>query len=203
VYHQPRLVDPEPNTLVFSGALTYAANSDAAEYFVSEILPLVRAKVPAAHLRITGSVGSSKARTIADRDGVTLTGYVQDIRPIVAGSRASVVPLRLGGGTRLKILEAMALGTPVVSTSKGAEGLEIVPGEHLLVADTPNGFARFTVQLLEQPQLRADLAARARRLVEQQYDWASIGRWFGQVVEEACTATAVANQPRRVAGMCL
>jgi glycosyltransferase involved in cell wall biosynthesis len=95
-----------------------------------------------------------------------------------------VVPLRIGGGTRLKILEAMALGTPVVSTTKGAEGLRVVSGEHLLLADTSRSFAEQTVRLLRQPELRADLAMRARRLVEREYDWADIGQHFRDLVEE-------------------
>jgi glycosyltransferase involved in cell wall biosynthesis len=110
---------------------------------------------------------------------------VDDVRPVIAGSAACVVPLRQGGGTRLKILEAMALGVPVVSTRKGAEGLDVVDGEHLLLADGPRDLAAASVRLLQDGALRARLAANARALVEQRYDWRAIGAAFTDLVEDA------------------
>jgi glycosyltransferase involved in cell wall biosynthesis len=112
-----------------------------------------------------------------------LSGYVEDVRPLVAGARVCVAPIRQGGGTRIKILEAMALGTPVVATSKGAEGLEVIEGEHILLADDPAGFANSTLRLLRDAELRQRLATNARRLVEQRYDWAQIGKQFVALVE--------------------
>jgi glycosyltransferase involved in cell wall biosynthesis len=121
-------------------------------------------------------------------DGLVLTGYLDDVRPTVARSWACVVPLRVGGGTRLKVLEAMALGTPVVSTSKGAEGLEVTSGEDILIADEPADFADATLRLLDDPALRAELAANGRRLVRGRYGWDQIGeelnRFLHQVVRE-------------------
>jgi glycosyltransferase involved in cell wall biosynthesis len=116
---------------------------------------------------------------------VRLTGYVDDVRPWVQASRVCVVPLRQGGGTRIKILEAMALGTPVIATSKGMEGLDVVAGEHLLVADEPADFARQTLRLLRDEALARSLAERARELVVEHYDWRAIGRDFVDLVEEA------------------
>ena len=167
---------PEANTLIFNGALTYSANYDAMQYFLTEIYPLIKQRLPEVSLRITGCTEGVAVKQLAIDDSVTLTGYVDDIRPLVAGSTACVVPLRTGGGTRLKILEAMALGTPVVATSKGAEGLDVQHGEHLLIADEPQAFAEQAVHLLQDTGLRAQLAASARKLVETKYDWQAIGR---------------------------
>ena len=118
---------------------------------------------------------------------VQLTGLVDDVRPIVRKSSVAIVPVNSGGGTRLKVLEAMALGTPVVSTSKGAEGLDMLDGEHLLIADDPQAFAAQTIRLLEDSALRERLARNARRHVEQCYDWAEIGERFTDLVEQVAT----------------
>ena len=184
-FHQPLPVEPKPNTLVYNGALTYTANYDAMDYFLREIFPLIRAQEPGAHLTITGATTNVPIAVLSVNGHVTFSGYLKDIRPEVAGSWVCVVPLRLGGGTRLKILEAMALGIPVVSTSKGAEGLDIETGKHLLIGDTPSEFAAQTVRVLREPGLRKSLGAQAVQLVKDRYDWASIGRHFCELVENA------------------
>ncbi len=184
-FHQPLPVEPKPNTLVYNGALTYAANYDAMDYFLREIFPLIRVQVPEAHLTITGATTNVPIAALPVNGHVTFSGYLKDIRPEVSGSWVCVVPLRSGGGTRLKILEAMALGTPVVSTSKGAEGLDIETGKHLLIGDTPNEFAAQTVRVLREPGLRTSLGAQAAQLVKDRYDWANIGRHFCNLVENA------------------
>ncbi len=182
-HNQPGLAHPEPDTLVFNGSLTYSANYDAARYFLRDIFPLIRQQRPHVQMTITGSLTGVNTTGLALDDSVNLTGFVEDVRFPVAQAAVCVVPLRDGGGTRLKILEAMALGTPVVATSKGAEGLDVTDGEHLLLADTPEAFARCTVELLGNPALRRDLAANARRLVEKRYDWKAIGQRFADLVE--------------------
>jgi glycosyltransferase involved in cell wall biosynthesis len=197
IHHRPGLATPEPNTLVFNGSLAYQANYDAVDFLLTDILPLVWAEMPDVRLRVTGAPAATPPAGLTGNDRVTLTGHLEDVRPVVAGSWASAVPLRVGGGTRLKILEAMALGTPVVSTAKGAEGLEVVDAEHLLLADTPRAFAEQTVRLLRQPQLRARLALRARRLVETEYDWAHIGRHFRRLVEDVGVPAQVAHNALR------
>lgn len=161
----------EPDTLVFPGALTYEANFEAMRFFLSEVLPLVRATRPRVTLRITGRSDGVPLDRLPLGENVVLTGYLADVRPAIARSSVCVVPMTLGGGTRLKILEAMALGTPVVATSKGAEGLEVTSGEDILIADTPEEFAAQTLRLLEDPELRARLADNARRLVSLRYGW--------------------------------
>ena len=182
-WNRPGLAEPENNQLIYNGALSYAANFDAVRYFLREIYPLVKETVPQVTFKITGSTTGVDLADLRLDESARLTGYVDDIRPEVAGAAVCVIPLRDGGGTRLKILEALALGTPVVSTSKGAEGLAVESDIQLLIADEPGEFARQTVRLLRDKNLRGLLVANGRRLVEQHYDWRSIGRAYAELVE--------------------
>lgn len=181
-WNRPGLAIPTPDTLVFNGPLTYSANADAMRSFVQEVLPLVRQHRPEVTLTITGRVEGVDLSWVPADGGVVLKGYLDDVRPAVAGAWTCVVPLRLGGGTRLKILEALALGTPVVSTAKGAEGLDLVPGQEILIADGPAELAEATLRLLREPSLRERLSAAGRRAVVDRYGWAEIGgrmdRWL-------------------------
>jgi glycosyltransferase involved in cell wall biosynthesis len=186
-HNRPGLVQLVPNTLVFNGSLTYSANYEAMRFFLAEIYPLIRHQVPGVAVTITGSISDVNLPGLRLDENVRFSGYVEDVRPLVAGAWACVVPICQGGGTRLKILEAMALGTPVVATSKGAEGLDVVDGEHILLADDPGSFASRALQLLNDPELRQRLAANARRLVEQRYDWAQIGQQFVALVEQVAS----------------
>lgn len=182
----PNQADPiekHETRLVYSGALTYDANYDAMAYFLSEIYPVIRRGRPDTTLMITGSLEGVKIDALAIDDSVTLTGYVNDVRPIVSSAAVCIVPLRFGGGTRLKILEALALGTPVVSTQKGVEGLALVHEQHLLVADTPADFASATLRLLSDPIVRERLREGGQRRVQELYDWERIGVDFAGVVE--------------------
>ena len=182
---RPEITTPKSGALIFNGALTYEPNLDAMEFFLREIFPQVSAKVPQAHLRITGKTeGVPLSRLPGTNGKVIFTGYLGDIRPAVAASRVCVVPLRMGAGTRIKILEAMALGTPVVSTTKGAEGLEVQSGTHLLIADQPGDFAQQTLRLLQDEELHAHIRSNALQLVHNKYDWRQIGVNLCQHVEE-------------------
>lgn len=176
-------VAADEDTLIYPGALSYQANFDAMAYFLEAIFPSIRSARPAARLRITGHASPTQVAALPRCEGVELTGFVPDIKGLVARSWAEVVPLRKGSGTRLKILEALALGTPVVSTTKGVEGLALRPGEELLVADTPAEFAAATLLLLSQPGLRAHLAAAGRRAVRQHYDWRTSGDRLDELLE--------------------
>ncbi|GAB4458070.1 MAG: glycosyltransferase family 4 protein [Anaerolineales bacterium] len=159
------------NTLVFSGPFKYRANYEAMTWFVGEVFPLILEQVPDAQLIITGDHENLPLPSLRN---VTLAGYVDDIKSLIASCAVSVAPLLSGGGTRLKILEAMALGTPVVATSKGAEGLEARAGEHLLVADEAGKFAEAAVSLLNEAGLRQKLTENAQKLVRARYDWGGI-----------------------------
>jgi glycosyltransferase involved in cell wall biosynthesis len=186
--NQPGPVEPLPDTLVFNGALTYYANAEAMRTFAGEILPRIREQRPEVRLKITGRSDGVDLGWLPADGSVALTGYLDDVRPAVAGSWACVVPLRTGGGTRLKILEALALGTPVVATPKGAEGLEVTPEQDILIAGEPAAFAAQTVRLLGDPQLRLRLAENGRHLVEEKYGWEAIGRRFTRMVESIAGA---------------
>ena len=183
-HNHPGLAHARSRTLVYNGSLTYSANYNAMDNFLAHIYPLIQHALPDVTLTITGSTDGCDLTSLALDGSVTLTGYVEDVRIPVAEAAVCIAPIYQGGGTRLKILEAMALGTPVVATSKGAEGLAVVNGKHLLVADTPRTFAEETIQLLRRPELGRALAGNARALVESRYDWDSIGQQFAQLVVE-------------------
>lgn len=160
-----------PGRLIYNGALSYAPNRDAVLWFVEAILPKITQQVPEAHLVVTGRAESAP-ESLQRHSQVVLTGFVPDLRPTLAEAQVCVVPLRSGGGTRLKILEAWAAGVPTVATQIGAAGLEgSHDGEHLLLADTPAVFAEKTVALLSGLGTRQQLARNARALAESRYDW--------------------------------
>jgi sugar transferase (PEP-CTERM/EpsH1 system associated) len=161
-------------TVMFSGAMDWRPNQDAASYFVSEVWPLVRKRHPTARAFLVGREPSAAIRTLGKEAGVTVTGTVDDVRPYIAQASVCIVPLRVGGGSRLKILEAMAMGRAVVSTRVGAEGLRVRDGEHLLVADSPEDFSQAVDRCLNDAALRTQLGTSGRRLVEAQYGWGKI-----------------------------
>ena len=173
----------EPDTLIFNGSLTYQNNYDAMDFFLKDIFPLIVKQIPEVQIKITGSTLGVPIESFSSMSRVIFTGYLEDIRPIISESCVCVVPLRMGGGTRLKILEAMALGTPVISTSKGAEGLNIEAGTHLLIADTPQEFAALTIKLLHDRELRRTLAKNAASLVKEKYDWTKIGQTLCKTID--------------------
>ena len=145
----PECKNEIPNSLVFTGSMDWLPNEDAISYFVDEILPLIKRQLPDISLCVVGRQPSRRLQELASRTPeLQLTGWVEDVRPWVAQRAAYIVPLRIGGGTRLKIFEAMSMAKPVVSTSIGAEGLPVVGGKHLLLADDPATFAETTVRLL-------------------------------------------------------
>ena len=154
-----------PPSLLFVGNMGYLPCVDAVLYFCSEVLPRIRQTVAAIELWIVGRDPSSEVLKL-NGDGVHVTGRVEDVVPYYRRAAVCVVPLRAGGGTRLKILEAMALGRPVVSTTIGCEGLDVVDGEHLLIVDTPQEFSEKTVRLLADRELYKHIFAKGRELVE-------------------------------------
>jgi glycosyltransferase involved in cell wall biosynthesis len=174
-------VPVEPNTLIFTGSFRYFANHDAMVWFLREVLPHIQTRVPDVRVTITGDHANL---ALPPAPNVHLTGFVENVRPLIASAWASIAPLQQGGGTRLKILEAMALQTPVVATAKGAEGLDARHDEHLLIADSPEEFANQVVRLLQDPALRHCLAENGSRLVSERYDWAKVMPRFLNLVEQ-------------------
>jgi glycosyltransferase involved in cell wall biosynthesis len=176
-YYQPRATDPalDARTVVFFGHLSYFPNVDGVTYFVREIWPRVTEVHPEARLKI---IGGDAPRSLMDlaRPGIELTGFVPDLRPHLAAATAVVVPLRLGGGTRLKIVEAMAMGKAIVSTTLGVEGIEAVPGRDLLVEDQPLAFADAVNRLLDERSFAVRLGQSARQLAVRRYAWSVAAR---------------------------
>jgi len=173
-YFTPSADTPEPWSLVFTGAMSYVPNYDGMLYFLEQIFPLILKKVPQAKIYIVGSNPTQELREKAS-DNVVVTDFVDDVRPYAWRSSVYVVPLRMGSGTRLKVLEALALKKPIVTTSIGSEGINVVDGETALIADDPQAFADATVRLLHDRQLQRRLAENGEQLMRSQYEWSVIG----------------------------
>lgn len=171
----PLPAPPAPKRLLFFGRLDYFPNVDALTHFAREILPLVRAEEPDVELEVVGAAATAEVHRLArEHPAIRIRGRVDDIRSVLACAAVVVVPLRVGGGTRLKIVEALSMAKPTVSTTIGAEGLDLVPGEDLLVADTPAEFAVAIGSLLGDPQRAAQLGAHGRETVRDRYDWGRV-----------------------------
>ena len=165
----------EPATLLFTGTLSHPPNADGIRWFADSIWPAVRAARPDARLLVVGRDPSRPVVELGARDGIEVVGPVPEMAPYFAQATAVVVPLRSGGGTRLKILEALACRRAVVSTSVGCEGLDVAGGRDLLVADGDAAFAAATLRLLDDVSLRERLADAGRKLAERRYDWRTLG----------------------------
>lgn len=168
--------------VVFTGSMDWAANADGLKFFIAEVWPLVLAKRPAARFEAVGRNPPQALLSLAaSTRGVNFTGRVEDVRPHVRESQVFVIPLRVGGGTRIKAFEAMAMGCPMVSTTLGVEGLEVVDGEHLLVRDDAKGLAHAVLTLLEQPDEAALQAERARSLVQSRFSYRTAASAFEEI----------------------
>lgn len=159
------------HALVFSGKMDYRPNIDAVLWFAHHVLPRVRQHVPQAHLWVVGQQPHRRLEPLRADPAITLTGWVESPQPFIAGAAVYVVPMRMGGGTRLKVLEAMAMERAVVATRLGAEGFPVTDGQELLLADEPTAFAEAVVSLLRDPQRRVYLGRAARAFVQTRYDW--------------------------------
>lgn len=186
------LAEPVADRLIYPGSIGYPPNRDAVEWFAAEVLPLIRAKRPGVELRVTGAVPPGVDSPEAP--GLVYTGRVADIRAEIAAATATVVPLRLGaGGARFKVIESMALGTPLVGTAIGIEGLELEDRKDYLKAETARDFADAALALLDDRALRARIAAGGRARMERSYDWRLL---FG-ALEERLMASI--RRPRAIA----
>lgn len=166
----------EPNSLIFTGMMNWLPNVDAMLYFHKHIFPLIEKDIADVKLYIVGRNPLAKLKELGKEHNIVVTGAVDDIRPYVRRSSVVIVPLRIGGGTRLKILEAMSMGKPVVSTSIGCEGLEVVHRENIIVADTPSEFATNIIALLKGNIPISQFGENGRNLVCERYEWKKIGQ---------------------------
>ena len=170
--------------IVFTGAMDYYPNAEAALFFVQKCWPLIRTHIPSATWQIVGKNPRPDLQKLAELPGITVTGSVADVRPSFVEAGVAIAPLLVGGGTRLKILEAMAMRKAVVSTSLGCEGLSAVPGKHLIVADQPEVFAQAVIELLNNPEKRRALGTAGRALVKSEYSWERCGDRLLHILEQ-------------------
>jgi len=188
-YFAPDGVAEIPGRLVFTGSMDWYPNEDGIAHFIEAVLPRVRRQIPAASLTVVGRNPSARLRAAAAAADVEVTGLVDDVRPHMADAAVYIVPLRIGGGTRLKIFEALSMAKAVVSTTVGAEGLPLTPGRHFLRADEPAEFAAAVTSLLRDAARRRALGAEGRRLVEARYSWPKVVDEFesrcGEVLRDA------------------
>lgn len=177
-YYQPLPMNPASKDMVFVGSMDYHANISGVLYFVRNVLPLIQSQYPGTHFTIVGKNPPEAIRRLAG-ECVEVTGMVTDVRPYLARARVVVVPLLVGGGTRLKILEALACGKAIVSTPMGAEGISAKNHEHFYLAATAHEFAQATIQLLQEPTLCQRVGEAAATFVTEHFDWR-------QITDELC-----------------
>jgi glycosyltransferase involved in cell wall biosynthesis len=184
-YFKANGAEEDSAELVFTGSMDWHPNEDAIRHFIDDILPHIHREMPRAKLTVVGRNPSGGLRRSAEQAGVRVTGTVDDVRPYIDAAAVYVVPLRIGGGTRLKVFEALSMGKAVVSTGVGVEGLPLAPGEHYLKADDPEAFASAVVSLLRDPARRHALGEAGQRLTHERYAWPKVAREFGSYCESA------------------
>jgi glycosyltransferase involved in cell wall biosynthesis len=183
-YFQPQPVQFEARSIVFTGTIGYRPNADAVQYLVRDILPRVHRLRPDAVLTVVGGYVPPSIRRLAGPK-VVMTGRVPDVRPYISRAGVVVAPLRIGSGTRLKVLEALAMSKAMVSTTLGCEGIAVTPGEHLVVADDPESFANEVVRMLDDRNAATAMGARGRALAERLYGWPVITSKMERALESA------------------
>ena len=183
-FFRPTDQQPIKARVVFLGPTYMFPNRDAVRFFLDEMWSAVKAARPDASLRVIGKNAPGDKATFDAYDGVTCLGYVPDIRPHFAEAECSIVPLRVGGGTRLKILDAWAMGKAIVSTSIGCEGLETVDGQNIIIRDDPREFAQSVIRVLTDAELRNRLARNGRRTAEEIYSWRVVGKKLNGLYDE-------------------
>jgi glycosyltransferase involved in cell wall biosynthesis len=183
-YFAPHGDAPPVSDIVFCASMDSLPNVDAVEYFLSEVFPLIRERVPGATFSIAGRSPDARVLKAAQGlAGVSVTGTVKDMRPYLWGSKISIVPIRIGSGTRLKIYECMAAGIPVVSTTVGAEGLCYTDGEDIVIADDPRSFAEACVRLLTEDEARRAIASNALERAQREISWEAVSWEFEAILE--------------------
>jgi sugar transferase (PEP-CTERM/EpsH1 system associated) len=175
VRFSPSTVPSSECSLLFVGSMDYHANADSVRWFAQTVWPEMSRRFPSLKFNIVGRSPGRNIQLLAS-DKIRVTGTVDDVRPFYADALAVIVPLRVGGGTRLKILEAMAMGVPVIATTLGAEGVAAIDGQEILLADSEEEMIGAVARIMTDAQFRRELTVRARQLVAEQYDWTSIGQ---------------------------
>jgi glycosyltransferase involved in cell wall biosynthesis len=176
--------------------MDFRPNVDAVLWFAREVLPLVRREAPGTRFWVVGKDPHPRLAPLAQEPGIEMTGWVEDVRPYIAAAGIYVIPLRIGGGTRLKVLEAMAMGKAIVSTTLGCEGFDLVPGQELVLADAPHDFARAVLDLMANAERRERLGRAARRFAGSRYDWRTIVPKLERVYSRGNVASATTAPPQ-------
>jgi len=193
-FFTPAASEAAPTHMVFTGSMDWLPNEDGVTYFCREILPRIRQSEPDATLSIVGRAPTPAVRKLAEIPGVEVTGRVDDVRPHIARAGVYVVPLRIGGGTRLKIFEAMSMARAVVSTTVGAEGLPVTNGRDIEIADEPSRFAHAVVRLMRDAGVRRAIEAAARQLVVDRYDWSAVAHDFEHALSKLTNKDPLAER---------
>ncbi len=191
-YFTPNSQLPTPNSIIYTGQIGWYPNEDAVMYFARDIFPLIKKKNPGVRFWVVGEKPSNRIKSLAkDDNSITVTGFVDDVRSLMEKASVFVVPLRIGGGTRLKILEALSMQKAVVSTSIGCEGLDVEDNKHILIKDKPIEFANAVSELLKNETLRTSLGNNGRRLVEEKYDWQTVFKDLDVILKDGIASSGL------------
>jgi sugar transferase (PEP-CTERM/EpsH1 system associated) len=188
-FFQPATDTANPNLILFTGTISYYPNVEGILWFAKSVWPIIKQKKPDAQFCIAGKAPPAEVQALASDPDIEVTGAVDDMRDYYAKAAVVVVPLRVGGGTRLKILEAMAMGKAIVSTAVGAEGINYTKEQDILIEDEPNTFADATIRVMSDGTLRDTLESQGRALVEKQYDWRAVTEQLCRIFENSAAAT--------------
>ncbi len=185
-FHSDETIEKDEFNLVFTGSMDWLPNEDAISWFTKEIFPLIKQKIPQVSLTVVGRNPFASLVELSGKDSsIVVTGRVPDVRPFMNKASAYIVPLRIGGGTRLKIYEAMAMRLPIVSTAVGAEGLPVRDGREIILRDTPNDFADAVVELLIDKKSAKKIGSEAAKVVRENFGWQKVAEAFTEICESA------------------
>ncbi|HZS48356.1 MAG TPA: glycosyltransferase family 4 protein [Blastocatellia bacterium] len=183
-FFQPMTASKDPFGLVFTGSMDWLPNEDAIVYFAEQILPQIAAEIPQVNLTVVGRKPTSRLKALAETNPrIKVTGRVEDIRPFMAAASAYVVPMRIGGGTRIKIYEAMSMAMPLISTSVGAEGLPLRNTEEVLIEDEPSAFAQAVIRILKDKEFARRIGEKARQVVCERFGWQHAANKFAEICQ--------------------
>ena len=182
-YEPDKKVEKQKNTLIFTGNMNYAPNTDAIQYFYTEIFPRIQKEIPHAKLWIVGANTSAAVSALGEDPAVTVTGRVPDLRTYTNQAQVALAPIRIGAGLQNKVLEGMSMGMPMVVTSVANEGIKAIPDENILIGDTPERFAEQVISLLKDDELREQIGRSARQFIVEKWSWE---KHFGDLEEMFC-----------------
>jgi glycosyltransferase involved in cell wall biosynthesis len=184
-YFSPKNGEKVPKSIIWVGGMKDFYNRQAVNYFCGEIFDKIKKEVQDVRLTMVGKSPTKKVLELAKQNkDVRCIGYVEDVRPYINEAMIFIAPIRSGGGTKLKVLNALAMGKAVVTTSVGAEGIDVTSGENVIIADHPDDFAKAIAELLKDPEKMERMGKKARELVLEKYDWKKIGKRYSTVYEE-------------------